>query len=59
MPSSPNFPESNAEGSNPQESAKALPKTYDPKGTESRWQAAWESNGAFQGKPEILARLSL
>ncbi len=52
MPSSPIFPESNAEGSNPKESAKALPKTYDPKGTESRWQIAWERDGAFQGKPD-------
>ncbi len=25
----------------------ALPKTYDPAGTEARWQAAWEQAGAF------------
>jgi len=25
----------------------ALPKTYDPVGTEARWQQAWESSGAF------------
>ena len=25
----------------------ALPKTYDPSGTEARWQAAWEQAGAF------------
>ena len=24
-----------------------LPKTYDPVGTEARWQQAWESSGAF------------
>ncbi|WP_320675380.1 valine--tRNA ligase [Prochlorococcus sp. MIT 1341] len=25
----------------------SLPKTYDPVGTENRWQNAWEENGAF------------
>lgn len=29
----------------------ALPKTYDPVGTESRWQHAWESSGAFHPDP--------
>ena len=29
----------------------ALPKTYDPSGTEARWQAAWESAGAFHPDP--------
>jgi len=29
----------------------ALPKTYDPEGTESRWQQAWESSGAFHPDP--------
>ena len=29
----------------------ALPKTYDPAGTESRWQHAWESSGAFHPDP--------
>jgi valyl-tRNA synthetase len=29
----------------------ALPKTYDPAGTESRWQRAWESSGAFHPDP--------
>ncbi|MBM5814886.1 MAG: class I tRNA ligase family protein, partial [Cyanobacteria bacterium M_DeepCast_100m_m1_067] len=29
----------------------ALPKTYDPAGTESRWQQAWESSGAFHPDP--------
>ncbi|CAK6696966.1 valine--tRNA ligase [Synechococcus sp. CBW1107] len=29
----------------------ALPKTYDPTGTEARWQAAWESAGAFHPDP--------
>ena len=29
----------------------ALPKTYDPVGTESRWQQAWESSGAFHPDP--------
>ena len=32
-------------------SAEALPKTYDPAGTESRWQHAWESSGAFHPDP--------
>jgi valyl-tRNA synthetase len=29
----------------------ALPKIYDPEGTESRWQQAWESSGAFHPDP--------
>jgi valyl-tRNA synthetase len=29
----------------------AVPKTYDPAGTESRWQQAWESSGAFHPDP--------
>jgi valyl-tRNA synthetase len=29
----------------------ALPKTYDPAGTESRWQHAWETSGAFHPDP--------
>ncbi|QVV67245.1 valine--tRNA ligase [Synechococcus sp. LA31] len=29
----------------------ALPKTYDPVGTEARWQQAWESTGAFHPDP--------
>ena len=29
----------------------ALPKSYDPAGTESRWQQAWESSGAFHPDP--------
>ncbi|MFN9940958.1 MAG: hypothetical protein ACK56I_15920, partial [bacterium] len=28
-----------------------LPKTYDPVGTEARWQAAWEAAGAFHPDP--------
>ncbi len=28
-----------------------LPKTYDPAGTEARWQAAWEQTGAFHPDP--------
>jgi valyl-tRNA synthetase len=28
-----------------------LPKTYDPAGTEARWQAAWERSGAFHPDP--------
>jgi valyl-tRNA synthetase len=31
--------------------AEALPKTYDPAGTEARWQAAWEAAGAFHPDP--------
>ena len=30
----------------------ALPKTYDPVGTEARWQQAWESGGAFHPDPK-------
>jgi valyl-tRNA synthetase len=29
----------------------ALPKTYDPVGTEARWQQAWEASGAFHPDP--------
>jgi valyl-tRNA synthetase len=29
----------------------SLPKTYDPAGTEARWQAAWEAAGAFHPDP--------
>jgi len=29
----------------------SLPKTYDPAGTEARWQAAWEASGAFHPDP--------
>ncbi|MFZ0408559.1 MAG: valine--tRNA ligase [Cyanobium sp.] len=29
----------------------ALAKTYDPAGTEARWQAAWEASGAFHPDP--------
>ena len=32
--------------------ADALPKTYDPVGTESRWQRAWEESGAFHPEPQ-------
>ncbi|MFZ9536471.1 MAG: class I tRNA ligase family protein, partial [Vulcanococcus sp.] len=32
--------------------AEALPKTYDPVGTEARWQKAWESTGAFHPDPQ-------
>ncbi|MCX5958917.1 MAG: class I tRNA ligase family protein, partial [Cyanobacteria bacterium] len=28
-----------------------MPKTYDPAGTEARWQQAWESSGAFHPDP--------
>ena len=31
--------------------AAGLAKTYDPAGTESRWQQAWESSGAFHPDP--------
>jgi len=30
----------------------ALPKTYDPVGTEARWQRAWEESGAFHPDPD-------
>ena len=39
-PRPPNVPE--AASSLPAPGADALPKTYDPAGTEARWQAAWE-----------------
>ena len=29
----------------------ALAKTYDPLGTETRWQRAWETQGAFHAEP--------
>ena len=29
----------------------SLPKTYDPAGTERRWQLAWEQNAAFHADP--------
>ncbi len=29
----------------------ALPKTYDPVGTENRWQRAWDQSGAFHPDP--------
>ncbi len=32
-------------------SESALPKTYDPAGTEARWQRAWEEVGAFHPDP--------
>ncbi|MCP9916281.1 valine--tRNA ligase [Cyanobium sp. ATX 6F1] len=35
----------------PLNDAGALPKTYDPAGTEARWQAAWEAAGAFHPDP--------
>ena len=31
--------------------AAGLPKTYDPVGTENRWQRAWEENGVFKPDP--------
>ena len=34
------------------DAAARLPKTYDPQGTESRWQQAWEKEGAFHPDPE-------
>ncbi|MFM7265505.1 MAG: class I tRNA ligase family protein, partial [Cyanobium sp.] len=37
------------EAASPSDSA--LPKTYDPAGTEARWQAAWEAAGAFHPDP--------
>ncbi|MCP9799344.1 valine--tRNA ligase [Synechococcus sp. RedBA-s] len=35
----------------PAQAEAALPKTYDPAGTEDRWQAAWEEAGAFHPDP--------
>ncbi|QEY33505.1 valine--tRNA ligase [Synechococcus sp. RSCCF101] len=29
-----------------------MPKTYDPAGTEARWQRIWEESGAFHADPE-------
>ncbi len=40
-----------AEAAAPPLNAGALPKTYDPAGTEARWQAAWEEAGAFHPDP--------
>ena len=37
----------------------ALPKTYDPAGTEARWQAAWEQAGAFHPDPAAPGNHSL
>ncbi len=34
--------------------AETLPKTYDPAGTESRWQQAWEKSDAFHPDPNDL-----
>ncbi len=34
--------------------ADGLPKTYDPAGTESRWQGIWEKTGAFHPDPKAL-----
>ena len=31
-----------------------LAKTYDPAGTEARWQQAWEDQGAFHPDPKAL-----
>ncbi|MCX5932668.1 MAG: valine--tRNA ligase [Cyanobacteria bacterium] len=36
----------------PAQAEAALPKTYDPAGTEARWQAAWEEAGAFHPDPD-------
>jgi valyl-tRNA synthetase len=48
-------PEPASSASTPAEAAPApeaaLPKTYDPAGTEARWQAAWEQAGAFHPDP--------
>ncbi len=33
------------------QAAEALPKTYDPVGTERRWQHLWEKNAAFHPDP--------
>jgi valyl-tRNA synthetase len=40
-----------AAASSPAAPGTALPKTYDPAGTEARWQAAWEAAGAFHPDP--------
>ena len=49
------MPEPASSASTPAEAAPAgeaaLPKTYDPAGTEARWQQAWESSGAFHPDP--------
>ncbi len=34
--------------------ADGLPKTYDPAGTEKRWQRVWEDSGAFHPDPKAL-----
>ncbi|WP_415399314.1 valine--tRNA ligase [Synechococcus sp. W4D4] len=36
----------------PATAAEALSKTYDPVGTEARWQQAWEAQGAFHPDPK-------
>ena len=36
----------------PATAAEALSKTYDPVGTEARWQQAWETQGAFHPDPK-------
>ena len=36
----------------PATAAEALSKTYDPVGTEARWQQAWEIQGAFHPDPK-------
>ena len=33
------------------DAAEGLPKTYDPHGTEIRWQKAWEEHGVFHPDP--------
>ena len=30
----------------------SIPKTYEPVGTEARWQSVWEKTGAFQSDPD-------
>ncbi|CAI8167019.1 MAG: Valine--tRNA ligase [Prochlorococcus marinus str. MIT 9215] len=54
MSSSAPVPELNNTSSAPASApaADALPKTYDPVGTESRWQQVWESSGAFHPDPQ-------
>ncbi len=52
MASSPKLNQSNKNNSDCSEIRNLLPKTYDPKGTENRWQGAWEENEIFHPKPE-------
>ncbi len=40
--------------SNSLKGAAALPKIYDPLGTEHRWQKAWERTGCFQPDPNAM-----